>query len=78
MGRTTWFWILDYGATNHLTRSFEHFVSYILCASNETIRIADGSLASIAEKGKISPYADISLHNVLHVCTPYFIIIIII
>ena len=37
------------------------------CAGNERIRIADGSLAPIAGKGKISPCAGLSLHNVLHV-----------
>ena len=60
-------WILDSGATDHLTGSSEHFVSYIPCAGNETIRIADGSLAPVAGKGKISPCAGLSLHNVLHV-----------
>ncbi|KAA0042116.1 DUF3685 domain-containing protein [Cucumis melo var. makuwa] len=35
-------WILDSGATDHLTGSSEHFVSYIPCAGNEKIRIADG------------------------------------
>ena len=50
-----------------MTGSSEHFVSYIPCAGNETIRIADGSLAPIAGKGKVSPCAGLSLHNVLHV-----------
>ena len=45
----------------------EHFLSYIPCAGNERIRIADGSLAPIAGKGKIYPCAGLSLHNVLHV-----------
>ncbi|KAA0037521.1 Beta-galactosidase [Cucumis melo var. makuwa] len=40
--------------SDHLTGSSEHFVSYT-CASNETIRIANGSLAPIAGKRKISP-----------------------
>ena len=50
-------WILD----------SEHFVSYISCSRNEKIRIADGSLPLIAEKGKVSPFDGLSLHNVLHV-----------
>ncbi|TYK05444.1 reverse transcriptase [Cucumis melo var. makuwa] len=55
-------WILDSGATNHLTGSFESFVSYIPCASNEKIRIADGSLAPIAgvELGRM---IDTTWHN---------------
>ena len=60
-------WILDSGATYHLIGSSEHFVSYISYAGNEIIRIADGSLTSIARKEKISPCAGLSLHNVLHV-----------
>ena len=43
-------WIVDLRATDHLTDSYENFVSYILCASNEKIRIANGSLAPTAEK----------------------------
>ncbi|KAL0557503.1 hypothetical protein IC582_006047 [Cucumis melo] len=59
-------WILDSGTTDHLTRSSKHFVSYIPCASNGTIRIAYGSLAPIAGKRKISPCAGLFLNNVLH------------
>ena len=65
-------WILDSCTTDYLTRSSEHFVSYIPCDDNQTIRIADGYLAPIAGKGKISPYAGLSLHNIT---CPYFLII---
>ena len=44
-------WILDSGATNHLTGYSEHFASYIPCVGNEKIRIVDDSLAPIAGKG---------------------------
>ncbi|TYK26198.1 Retrovirus-related Pol polyprotein from transposon TNT 1-94 [Cucumis melo var. makuwa] len=64
-GRTPGFWILDSNAIYHQTGSSKHFVSYIPCASNETIRIAYGSLTPIAGKGKISPYVELSLY-VLH------------
>ncbi|KAA0032806.1 glutathione S-transferase DHAR3 [Cucumis melo var. makuwa] len=47
----------DSGATDHLTGSSERFVSYIPYAGNKTTRIADGSLAPIAAKEKISPCA---------------------
>ncbi|TYK05652.1 Beta-galactosidase [Cucumis melo var. makuwa] len=40
--------ILDSRATNHLTGSSNHFVSYTLYAGNEKIRIADETLAPIA------------------------------
>ncbi|TYK05539.1 Beta-galactosidase [Cucumis melo var. makuwa] len=59
-------WILDSGAT-HLTGFSEHFVSYTPCAGNEKIRIADGSLGSIAGKGQIVLFDGFSLQNVLHV-----------
>ncbi|TYK03453.1 Beta-galactosidase [Cucumis melo var. makuwa] len=60
-------WILDSGATDHLTGSSEHFISYAPCAGNEKIRIADGSLAPIAGKGQIVPFDGFALQNVLHV-----------
>ncbi|KAL4022749.1 hypothetical protein IC575_016494 [Cucumis melo] len=60
-------WILDSGATDHLTGFSEHFVSYTPCAGNEKIRIADGSLAPIAGKGQIVLFDGFSLQNVLHV-----------
>ncbi|KAA0063031.1 Beta-galactosidase [Cucumis melo var. makuwa] len=43
-------WILDSGATDHLTSLSEHFVSYSLYAGNEKIWIVDGSLAPIVGK----------------------------
>ncbi|TYK07542.1 Cysteine-rich RLK (receptor-like protein kinase) 8 [Cucumis melo var. makuwa] len=60
-------WILDSRATNHLTGFSEHFVTYTPCAGNEKIRIANGSLASIAGKGQIVLFDGFSLQNVLHV-----------
>ena len=44
-------WIPDSCATDHLTGPSKHFVSYIPCAGNEKIRIVDGSLVPIGEKG---------------------------
>ncbi|KAA0055541.1 Cysteine-rich RLK (RECEPTOR-like protein kinase) 8 [Cucumis melo var. makuwa] len=60
-------WILDLGATDHLTGFSEYFVSYTPCAGNEKIRIANGSLAPIAGKGQIVLFDGFSLQNVLHV-----------
>ena len=36
---------------DHLTGSFESFVSYIPCVDNERVRIANGSLAPIVGEG---------------------------
>ena len=41
-------------------------MSYIPCAGNEKIWIADGSLAPIAEKGLIFLFEGLTLHNVWH------------
>ncbi|TYK25905.1 Cysteine-rich RLK (receptor-like protein kinase) 8 [Cucumis melo var. makuwa] len=60
-------WILDSGATDHLTGFSEHFITYTSYASNEKIWIADGSSAPIARKGQIVLYDGFSLQNVLHV-----------
>ncbi|TYK24463.1 Cysteine-rich RLK (RECEPTOR-like protein kinase) 8 [Cucumis melo var. makuwa] len=60
-------WILDSRATDHLTGSSEHFISYAPCAGNEKIQIADGSLASIASKGQIVSFDGFALQNVFHV-----------
>ncbi|TYK26874.1 Beta-galactosidase [Cucumis melo var. makuwa] len=60
-------WILDSGATDHLTGSSEHFISYAPCAGNKKIRIADGSLTPITGKGQIVPFDGFALQNVLHV-----------
>ncbi|KAA0054072.1 Beta-galactosidase [Cucumis melo var. makuwa] len=54
-------WILDSGTTNHLTGSSEHFISYVPCAGNEKIQIADDSLALIAGKGQIVPFDGFAL-----------------
>ncbi|TYK06446.1 Beta-galactosidase [Cucumis melo var. makuwa] len=65
-GNQTYFSPATLGAivqSDHLTGSSEHFMLYIPCVDNETFRIADGSLAPIAGKGKISTYTEISLHN---------------
>ncbi|XP_073121790.1 uncharacterized protein [Henckelia pumila] len=60
-------WIMDSGATDHMTGSSQLFSSYIPCAGNQRVKIVDGSLASVAGKGTvvISPF--LTLKNVLHV-----------
>ncbi|KAA0066678.1 UBN2_3 domain-containing protein [Cucumis melo var. makuwa] len=60
-------WILDSRAIDHLKGSSKHFISYVPCAGNEKIRIADGSLALIAGKGQIVPSDGFTLQSVLHV-----------
>lgn len=43
------------------------FSSYSVCVGNQKIKIADGSLSTIAGKGSIAISKSLVLHNVLHV-----------
>ena len=60
-------WIIDSGATDHMTHTCNNFLTYSPCSSSKKIATADGSLATIAGIGdvKISPL--MTLKNVLHV-----------
>ena len=60
-------WIIDSGATDHMTGSLKLFCSYNPCAGNKKIKIADGSLSVIAGIGSIVISPSLTLHKVLHV-----------
>ncbi|XP_073016671.1 uncharacterized protein [Primulina eburnea] len=60
-------WVIDSGATDHMTGSSSFFSSYKPCAGNRRVRIADGSFNSIARIGDIKLSLTITLSNVLHV-----------
>ncbi|CAL5421419.1 unnamed protein product [Camellia sinensis] len=60
-------WIIDSGASDHMT-SFSHlFSTYFPCSGHDKIRIADGSFSPIAGKGFIKLTEKINLNSVLHV-----------
>ena len=59
-------WVVDSGASNHMTGSFRDFVSYIFCFSRDKVRLADGSFAPISEKGYIKCTSELPLSSVLH------------
>ncbi|KAK8923657.1 hypothetical protein KSP39_PZI019078 [Platanthera zijinensis] len=59
-------WIIDSGATDHMTGSASGFVSYTPLSGRDKVSIADGSLSSIAGKGSIS-CSSLLLSSVLHV-----------
>lgn len=59
-------WIIDSGASDHMT-STSLFHCYTPSASNQKVKIADGSLSSIAGKGSIKISDHITLKSVLHV-----------
>jgi hypothetical protein len=60
-------WIIDSGASDHMTGIFSLFSSYNLCSSREKVRIANGSLSSVSGKGSISITPSMSLSSVLHI-----------
>ncbi|GAU39772.1 hypothetical protein TSUD_220160 [Trifolium subterraneum] len=60
-------WIIDSGASEHMTNCSHLFSSYFLSSGSEKVRIADGSYSSIAGKGNIKISEHITLQSVLHV-----------
>lgn len=60
-------WIIDSGATDHMTDCSKFFSTYSPCAGNKKIKVADGSFSAIAGIGSIPLSSSLTLHNVLHV-----------
>jgi hypothetical protein len=60
-------WIIDSGASDHMTGLSSLFQTYSPCPGNKKIKIADGSVSPIAGEGKIPLSTHIDLKNVLHV-----------
>ena len=60
-------WIVDSGATDHMTQSSHGFISYNPCPSNKKIATADGTLVTVAGQGGVVINQNFILKNVLHV-----------
>ena len=60
-------WIIDSGASNHMTNLPHLFISYTPCFGNKKVRIANRSLFSIAGQGSIRLSDKIVLQSILHV-----------
>ena len=60
-------WIIDSGATNHMTSKSQLFHTYTPSPSNKKIAVANGSLATVAGFGDIYITSTLILKNVLHV-----------
>ena len=60
-------WVVDSGATDHMTYSSTEFISYRPCPSNKKIATADGTFITVAGKGDILLSQDLILRDVLHV-----------
>ena len=66
INRTTT-WLVDSGATDHMTQSAHEFVTYSPCSSNKKIATADGTLVTVAGQGDVVLHSNICLKDVLHV-----------
>ena len=60
-------WIIDSGASDHMTNSFKLFQSYTPCSGNKKIKVADGGFSPVAGKGSIQISKNVNLKSVLHV-----------
>lgn len=60
-------WIIDFGATDHMTHSSCKFSTYAPSTSNRKISIAEDSLTTVAGLGDIKITPSFILKNVLHV-----------
>ena len=60
-------WILDFGATDHMTPRIESFVSYTKIAPGKQVQTADGSLLPMIGVGHMNIQPTGNLTNVLHV-----------
>ena len=60
-------WVIDSGASDHMTNSSNLFDSYIPCSGDKKVRIADGNFSPIVGKGLIRLSERIDLKSVLHV-----------
>ena len=60
-------WIIDFGASNHMTDAHHLFSAYSPCADNLKVKIADDTFSPIAGKGSIHISKSITLNHVLHV-----------
>jgi len=67
--KTNWnnMWILDLGATDHLTPNLHVFETYAPLETTRRITIANGISIPIAGKGKVHLSPQLSINHVLHV-----------
>ncbi|RVW84857.1 hypothetical protein CK203_048565 [Vitis vinifera] len=59
-------WIVDFGASDHMTDAHHLFSTYSPCTDNLKVKIADGTLSPVAGKGSIRISESITLNLVLY------------
>ena len=62
-------WVMDSGATDHMTHSPHFFLTYSPCPSSKKIATANGSFITVAGIGDVKLKLSLVLKNVLHVPT---------
>ena len=60
-------WIVDSGASDHMTGNLMVFHEYTPCHNNSSVRIADGTLSRVFGTGSVIISKDITLHSVFYV-----------
>ena len=60
-------WIVDSGASDHMTRDASLFQHYSPCREGLTVKIANGSLSKVAGTGSIILSVDLTIQSVHHV-----------
>ena len=60
-------WIIDSGASDHMTNSLHLFETFSPCPENKKVRIADGNFSPIVGKGLIKLSERVDLKSVLYV-----------
>ena len=63
-------WIIDSGASNHMTSAQKNFFTYSSCSGHDKFCIADGSLSPIIWQGSVKCTPSITLPFALHI--PHF------
>lgn len=59
-------WIVDSGASDHMTEDISILKNYRPCTSNSVVRIANGSFSPVAGTGSVQLSKDLHLYSVLY------------